>query len=166
MVRIASRPLPATPNLAAGQAYARGAVRSHALLASWVAGMFFLASIALSLYLLQVSSVANAGYELARLEVERKEWQARNGQLELELAKRHSLVWTEAQAAQRGMVRVDKPTYIVVDGYIPPTCPSGKAGCSSPVLRAPDPSSQAVSTPSGPRRLESLGEWLASLLGR
>jgi len=73
------------------------------------------ATAALSVYLVQISAVANAGYDLQRLDAERKGWLARNEQLELELAKRQSLAWVESQAVQHlGMVRAEKPIYVHV----------------------------------------------------
>ena len=109
---------------------ARTVARSPTVVAATLAAVFLLASAALSLYLAQVSSIATAGYQLSQLEAERKEWVARNGQLELELAKRHSLVWSEIQAHQRlGMVQADKPTYVAVTA--PPLRASNCASGSS-----------------------------------
>jgi hypothetical protein len=63
-----------------------------------------------------MSAVATAGYELQRLETERAAWMARNEQLELEIAKRLSLAWVEADAVDRlGMVRAEKSLYVPVD---------------------------------------------------
>lgn len=120
MARIA---LPAR-GLAAGSSYQAAGSRQRtdaaspsAVALSWVAMAVFFAVAILSLYLLQVSAIATAGYELQRVEMERKGWLARNEQLELEIAKRRSLVWVEAQAAHRlGMVRAEKPVYVRVDG--------------------------------------------------
>ena len=82
---------------------------------SWIGVALLLGAGAFSLYLIQLSSVATSGYELQRLETERLGWLARNEQLELELAKRRSLAWVEDQAVHRlGMVKVDRPTYVVV----------------------------------------------------
>ncbi len=82
---------------------------------SWIAMALLFSTAALSVYLVQISAVANAGYDLQRLEAERKGWLARNEQLELELAKRRSLAWVEAQAVQHlGMVRAEKPVYVQV----------------------------------------------------
>jgi hypothetical protein len=81
----------------------------------WVAVGLLFAGALLSLYLVQVSSVANAGYDIERLEEERQTWLARNQQLEVELARRHSLLWTEAEAVQRlGMVRAEAPKFLAV----------------------------------------------------
>jgi hypothetical protein len=52
--------------------------------------------------------VASTGYDIQRLQVERDDWQLRNEQLRLELAKRRSLTWIEAEATGRlGMVRAE-----------------------------------------------------------
>ena len=57
-------------------------------------------------YLLQTSGVATTGYDIQRLQAERDDWQLRNEQLQLELDKRRSLTWIEAEATGRlGMVR-------------------------------------------------------------
>src|SRR5688572_17020261 len=74
--------------------------------AGWVGTVLLFGTAAVSLYLIQMSAVATGGYELQRLESERDGWRARNEQLELELAKRRSLAWAEAQAVERlNMVR-------------------------------------------------------------
>ncbi|HEV8613285.1 MAG TPA: hypothetical protein VGQ73_07230 [Gemmatimonadales bacterium] len=107
-----------------------------ALTASWIGIVLLLVTAAVGLYLVQMSLVATAGYELQRLEVERNGWRARNEQLELELAKRRSLPWIESQATQRlGMVRVSKPEYLVV-GDPGPTL---GAPVRPPVAQAPAP---------------------------
>lgn len=86
-----------------------------ALTVSWIGIVLLLVTAAVGLYLVQMSLVATAGYDLQRLEVERDGWRARNEQLDLELAKRRSLPWVESQAVQRlGMVRAGKPEYLVV----------------------------------------------------
>jgi hypothetical protein len=86
-----------------------------ALNAGWVGTILLFGTAAVSLYLIQMSAVATGGYELQRLESERDGWQARNEQLELELAKRRSLAWAEAQAVERlSMVRSEPPRYLEV----------------------------------------------------
>jgi hypothetical protein len=81
----------------------------------WIATGLLLAGGILSLYLVQVSSVAMAGYDLERLEVERQTWLARNQQLEVELAKRRSLAWSELQATQQlGMTKSERPIFLQV----------------------------------------------------
>jgi hypothetical protein len=65
------------------------------------------------MYLLQTSSVTTTGYDIQRLQQERGDWQLRNEQLHLELAKRRSLTWIEAEASGRlGMVRAE-PTALM-----------------------------------------------------
>jgi hypothetical protein len=60
------------------------------------------------MYLLQASGVATTGYDIQRLQAERNDWELRNEQLQLELAKRRSLTWIEAEATGRlGMVRAE-----------------------------------------------------------
>jgi len=85
----------------------------------WIAIALLLFTFAVSLYLIQVSTVATSGYELQRLESERDGWRARNEQLEFELAKRQSLPWVESQAVQHlGMSRSETPLYLAV--VVPP----------------------------------------------
>lgn len=85
-----------------------------AIAIGWISMALLFATAALSVYLVQISAVASAGYDLQRLEAERKGWLARNEQLELEVAKRRSLVWVESQALRLGMVRAEKPVYVQV----------------------------------------------------
>jgi hypothetical protein len=60
------------------------------------------------MYLLQTSGVATVGYDIQHLQVERDDWQLRNEQLRLELAKRRSLTWIESEAVGRlDMVRAE-----------------------------------------------------------
>jgi hypothetical protein len=106
-----------------------GIAPPSALAITWLGIVLLLITAALGLYLVQISLVATSGYERQRLEAERDGWRARNEQLELELAKRRSLVWVEAQAVQRlGMLRPNKPEYLVVDE------PAATAGPSTPAV--------------------------------
>ena len=74
--------------------------------AAWLPTMLLAASLVALVYLLQASGVATIGYDIQRLQAERDDWQLRNEQLRLELAKRRSLTWVEAEATGRlGMVR-------------------------------------------------------------
>ena len=74
--------------------------------------LLIVCSIALA-YLLQTSGVATTGYDVQRLQAERSEWQLRNEQLRLELAKRRSLPWVEAEAVGRlQMQRPETVTYL------------------------------------------------------
>ena len=82
---------------------------------SWIGMAILFVTAALSVYLIQISTVATGGYELQRLEAVRNGWLARNEQLELEIAKHRSLAWVETQALQRlGMVRAQKPLYLSI----------------------------------------------------
>ena len=66
-------------------------------------------------YLVETSGVATTGYDIQRLQAERGEWQLRNEQLKLELAKLHSLSWVQSEAVGRlGMVRPDPSTLVYV----------------------------------------------------
>lgn len=132
-------------------------------LASWIGVTFLLGAAAFSLYLIQVSSVATAGYELQRLEAERKGWLARNEQLELELAKRRSLAWAELQAVQRlGMVRGSDSVYVVVPLPKPPPARVGEgAGVGS---RRPEASAYAPEPASPEPRSPPTGDDAAALV--
>jgi hypothetical protein len=69
------------------------------------------------MYLLQTSGVASTGYDIQHLQTERDDWELRNEQLRLELAKRRSLTWIESEATARlGMVRPEPTalTYLKV----------------------------------------------------
>ncbi len=66
-------------------------------------------------YLLETSGVATIGYDIQRLQVEKKQWELKNEQLQLEMAKMQSLVWVEARAAQLGMERPEKSITVQVD---------------------------------------------------
>jgi cell division protein FtsL len=64
-------------------------------------------------YLVQTSGVATTGYDIQRLQREKADWELRNDQLRLELAKLHSLAWVESEAVGRlGMQRPDSVTYV------------------------------------------------------
>src|SRR5688500_2790012 len=82
---------------------------------AWLPTILLAACAVALVYLLQTSGVATTGYDIQRLQTERREWQLRNEQLRLELAKRRSLTWVEAEAVGRlGMQRPEKLTYVRV----------------------------------------------------
>jgi cell division protein FtsL len=84
--------------------------------AAWLPTILLAASLVALVYLLQASGVATIGYDIQRLQSERDDWQLRNEQLRLELAKRRSLTWVEAEATGRlGMVRPEPTalTYVI-----------------------------------------------------
>ena len=75
---------------------------------AWLPSILLAACLVALVYLLQTSGVATTGYDIQRLQSERDDWQLRNEQLELELAKRRSLTWIESEATGRlGMVRAE-----------------------------------------------------------
>ena len=81
--------------------------------AAWLPTLLLAASLVALVYLLQTSGVASTGYDIQRLQSERADWQLRNEQLRLELAKRRSLTWVEAEATGRlGMQRPEAGTTI------------------------------------------------------
>ncbi len=84
---------------------------------AWLPSTLLAGSLVALMYLLQASGVAATGYDNQRLQVERDDWQLRNEQLRLELAKRRSLTWIESEASGRlGMVRPEPTalTYVKV----------------------------------------------------
>ncbi len=81
--------------------------------AGWLPTALLAVSVVALVYLLQTSGVATTGYDIQRLQVERAEWQLRNEQLRLELAKLRSLTWVESEATGRlGMQRADSGSLI------------------------------------------------------
>jgi hypothetical protein len=84
---------------------------------AWLPSTLLAGSLVALMYLLQASGVAATGYDNQRLQLERDDWQLRNEQLRLELAKRRSLTWIESEATGRlGMVRPEPTalTYLKV----------------------------------------------------
>jgi hypothetical protein len=82
---------------------------------AWLPSILLAGCLVALMYLLQTSGVATSGYDIQRLQAERDDWELRNEQLQLELAKRRSLTWIEAEATGRlGMVRAEPTalTYI------------------------------------------------------
>ena len=79
----------------------------------WLPTILLAALLVALMYLVQTSGIATTGYDIQRLQSERDDWQLRNEQLQLELAKRQSLTWIESEATGRlGMVRAD-PTAVI-----------------------------------------------------
>ena len=77
---------------------------------AWLPSILLAGCLVALMYLLQTSSVATTGYDIQHFQAERDAWQLRNEQLQLELDKRQSLTWIEAEATTRlGMVRA-QPT--------------------------------------------------------
>ena len=84
---------------------------------AWLPSILLAGCLVALMYLLQTSGIATAGYDIQRLQTERTDWQLRNEQLHLELAKRRSLTWIESEATARlGMVRAEPTalTYLKV----------------------------------------------------
>jgi hypothetical protein len=84
---------------------------------AWLPSILLAGCLVALVYLLQTSGVATTGYDIQRLQAERDDWQLRNEQLQLELAKRQSLTWIESEATGRlGMVRAEPTalTYVKV----------------------------------------------------
>jgi len=142
-----------------------------ALALSWIGMALLFVTAALSVYLVQISTVATAGYELQRLEAARNGWLARNEQLELEIAKHRSLAWVESQALQRlGMVRAQKPLYLSVQWEAQTdrqtaeaaTASNGRAPGSRPT--GSDPHRPEPGSPD--RALEAVRTWLQLAIAR
>jgi hypothetical protein len=141
----------------------------------WIAVALLLFTFAVSLYLIQVSTVATSGYELQRLESERDGWRARNEQLDFELAKRRSLPWVEAQAVQRlGLTRTEAPVYLPAVAAPARNQPSSRGG-ARPTSEEPATGTAAtqprveVARPEPGNPLQALGtirDWLFALQGQ
>jgi hypothetical protein len=72
----------------------------------WLPTVLVAALLVALMYLVQASGIATTGYDIQHLQAERDDWQLRNEQLRLELAKRQSLTWIDSEATGRlGMVR-------------------------------------------------------------
>ncbi|MBI2756514.1 MAG: hypothetical protein HYX52_07375 [Chloroflexi bacterium] len=92
---------------------AAAAARTGGVPLRWiVGGVTLVLGLALT-YLVQTGGVATTGYDIQRLQAARADWQLKNDQLRLELAKRRSLAWVEAEATSRlGMQRPASVTYL------------------------------------------------------
>jgi hypothetical protein len=163
----------ATPSTRAGDGAAEVVPSARQVGLGWITVALLLFTFAVSLYLIQVSTVATSGYELQRLESERDGWRARNEQLEFELAKRQSLPWVEAQAVQRlGMARSDAPVYLAVAAAPARSQASARGGARptddsvAPVIAEPR-REQSRPEPGNPGvALETIRAWLSALQER
>lgn len=118
----------------------------------WLLLVSLLAAMSGLIYLVQTGDVAGSGYDLQRLQAQRAEWELKNQQLELELAKLHSLAWIEAEATGRlGMRKPSNAIYLRLD--------------SPPPLDPPRAEPTAVPTPPRPDvdGLQRLADGFASL---
>lgn len=154
----ASPPRAAAPSAAATRSPAPPAAlsRSGVLVTRrgglWLLLVSLLAAMSGLIYLVQTGDVAGSGYDLQRLEAQRAEWELKNQQLELELAKLHSLAWVEAEATGRlGMRKPSNTVYLRLD--------------NPPPLDPPRPEPTAVPTPPRPDvdELRRLADGFASL---
>jgi hypothetical protein len=67
-------------------------------------------------YLLQTGGALTTGYEIQKLERERAAWANRNQQIEVEIARAHSLTWVEHEAVHRlGMQRPSQQLVVRMD---------------------------------------------------
>ena len=129
-----------------------------------------------ALYLANTSGALTTGYNIQKLQAERRSWQLRNQQLELELAKARSLAWVEAEAVARlGMQRPGPQTVIRVEAprpalsVAPPAVPGSARTESAAGSRARvDPSAaspaHSESWAAAASWLEGVGAFLAQLL--
>lgn len=132
----------------------------------WVV-LVALVALAPPAHLAQTSGVLATGYTIQRLQAERKAWQVKNEQLELELAKARSLAWIETQAVHRlGMQRPSQQSVVAIDVSIPsnPTFPSspGRAATNE---RPADAARAGAEVPPSSRTvvIERDGSWLDRL---
>ena len=106
---VVARPRPAALRWRDVQLPVLGRVKATA----WLPTVLLAVCAVALVYLVQTSGVATTGYDIQRLQAERGEWQLRNEQLKLELAKLHSLSWVQSEAVDRlGMVRPDPSTLV------------------------------------------------------
>jgi hypothetical protein len=118
-----------------------------------------------ALYLANTSGALTTGYNIQKLQAERRSWQLRNQQLELELAKARSLAWVEAEAVARlGMQRPGQQAIIRVDAPRPPlsVAPPASAGAAGSESAADsralvDPS---ATSPPGSESWAAAASWL------
>ena len=80
---------------------------------AWLPSILFAGCLVSLMYLLQTSGVATTGYDIQHLQVERDDWQLRNEQLRLELAKRQSLTWIESAPGVLAFARESGLTCVV-----------------------------------------------------
>src|SRR3954466_11107663 len=110
-------------------------------------------------YLLQTGGALTTGYEIQKLERERASWLNRNQQLEVEIARAHSLAWVEHEAVYRlGMQRPAQAMVIRVDSPVPATK-------DSRLLRRGAAPVPATPVDEGPGWIDALGS-LTSAFGR
>ncbi len=80
---------------------------------AWIPLVGVLLGIASLFYLAQTGDVANTGYDIQQLQAEVAEWEMRNEQLSLEMAKARALPRIEAEATKRLlMVPARDPVYL------------------------------------------------------
>lgn len=82
----------------------------------WLAALVTVVGLIAASSLFSTASRATTGYSIQRLRAERDEWQMRNDQLRVELAKLQSLTYVEHEAVTR--LKMEKPArliYLTVD---------------------------------------------------
>jgi hypothetical protein len=107
-------------------------------------------------YLLQTGGALTTGYEIQKLERERASWINRNQQLEVEIARAHSLPWVEHEAVYRlGMQRPAQTMVVRVNAQVP-------APTDSRLLRRGAEPTPATPADEGPSWIEALTTLTAS----
>jgi hypothetical protein len=94
--------------------------------AVWISALTLVFGLISLFYLLLTSSIATAGYDIQRLQAEQRDWELKNEQLQLELAKMQSLAWVEGRATQLGMRKPDR--VVTVHVTLPPARNGGDDG--------------------------------------
>jgi len=130
-------------------------------IAAWLPLASVLAGIVTLFYIAQTSELTNMGYSIQELQNEQSNWELRNEQLALELAKAQSLAAVESDASKRLlMVRPKSTVYLQLD-------PEDPAKRSIPSSRG-EPRAVPVLGKTAPRSandlLEPVGASLSSLL--
>src|SRR5207247_748346 len=105
---------------------------------AWLPSILLAGCLVALMYLLQTSSVATTGYDIQHLQAERDAWQLRNEQLQLELDKRQSLTWIEAEATRAGAAGVDLcfVRRLCAGPGVATLCVSGAGHATVPAARA------------------------------
>ncbi len=92
------------------------------------AGISLLALLSL-VYLSQASAVATAGYDIKRLESEKKQWQAKNEQLRFQVSQLRSLDRIEREASARlGMCKPQQVVFVSESAAPRPVAVSSRTG--------------------------------------
>ncbi|MFN8523069.1 MAG: hypothetical protein U0821_08165 [Chloroflexota bacterium] len=124
----------------------------------WIVLVVLALATAPFLHLVNTGGAMSTGYAIQDLRAERDRWRMRNQQLELELAKAHSLAWIEQEAVRRlGMQRPSQVTTVRLQSS--PPAAEAQPARSVNTAASPAPAAAEGRIPEWSRRL-------AEVLGR